>query len=652
MGDPSRAELEGRIAALEAEVAELRAVRDVRAVLEGVLGSAPNFIVRATLDGTIQFINHVLPGYRMEDVIGSMVWDYSPPEVAERIRACFARVIATAQPDGYETVAYGSPGELRQYYTRVGPISDRGAVTGLILVATDVSELVAARGALDERQAKLDLAVAASGVGFWTWDAIADVVTWDDATCRAFGCTRAQAPRKIKDFLERVHPGDRTLLVSRADTAPGATYTAVEFRALTPSGEQRWIMSTGEVARDDGGRVTGLRGGMIDVTEQRRLEAHLTQARRLEAVGQLAAGVAHNFNNMLAAIIPTVELAARRAPNAREYLAIVRESALRAAGVVRQLMAFAGRRPVSSTTLECVSAIAGRTVELARAMLGGDIEVEQRVAPDFAGAAAVDGGELEQALMNLIVNARDALTAADGDGGPARDGARIEIIVDGEPPPGVTEGAWVRIAVADNGAGMDDETRARAIEPFFTTKRLGLGTGLGLSSVYAFTVRGGGNLDIASRRGHGTTVTMHLPAVAHHVETAERDDDPLRGHGERLLIVDDDSLVRAALSRVLIDAGYEVTALADPRVVLATWDTIGYDAVILDESMPGLSGTKLLEALRAHDAGVRAISISGLDRPVAGAEVHLTKPVSTADLLRTVRRVVGPPVVVNERSAL
>lgn len=197
--------------------------------------------------------------------------------------------------------------------------------------------------------------------------------------------------------------------------------------------------------------------------------------------------------------------------------------------------------------------------------------------------------------------------------------------------------------VKDNGAGMDDETRRRAIEPFFTTKRLGLGTGLGLSSVYAFTVRAGGRLAIDSAAGSGTAVSMYLPAAALVAGAGERAEDPLRGRGERLLIVDDDPLVRTALSRVLIDAGYQVTALADPRTVLATWDTIGYDAVILDESMPGLTGSKLLEAIRAHDAGVRAISISGLDRPVTGAQVHLTKPVSTADLLRTVRQVIDAP---------
>jgi PAS domain S-box-containing protein len=638
MEELSRAALEQRIASLEAEVAELRETRDVRAVLESVLGSAPNFIVRITPDGTIRFINHVMPGYTREQVVGSTVWQYNPPELHETMRACFARVMATGQPDGYESVAAGSPGEQRHYYTRVGAIFDGDEVTGLIVVATDLTEIVTVRG-------KLDLAIAASGVGFWSWDAIADVVTWDDATCRAFGVSRAEAPVNMKGFLERVSPGDRTMVISRggslvSDAAAGA---GIEFRTTTPSGEPRWIMSTGEVVRDGCGRVLGMRGGMIDVTEQRRLEERLAQARRLEAVGQLAAGVAHNVNNMLAAIIPTVELAARHAPQAGEYLAVVRESALRAAGVVRQLMAFAGRRPASPTTPECVTSIAARTIELARAMLGRSIEVVLEVPPGFSAAVAVDAGELEQALMNLIVNARDALGELEPDGGAAID-ARIEVVLDGGEPAGAADGAaWVRLAVSDNGAGMDDETRARAIEPFFTTKRLGLGTGLGLSSVYAFTVRAGGSLDIASRRRHGTTVSMFLPVAATPPGPREPAVDPLRGRGERLLIVDDDVLVRTALSRVLIDAGYQVTALADPRVVLATWDTVGYDAVILDESMPGLTGSKLLEALRSHDAGVRAISISGLDRPVTGAQVHLTKPVSTAELLRTVRSVIAPP---------
>lgn len=631
--------MEDRLAALERRVAELEqenaALRDVGAVLETVLSNAPNFIVRLTPDGVIRFINHVLPGYRREDVVGATVWSFNPPEVHEAMRACFARVLATGQPDGFESIAHGSPGELRRYYTRVGGIFDGDAVVGLIMVATDLSEITAVRGALDDRQAKLDLAIAASGIGFWSWDAHTDAVTWDDATCRAFGVTQAQAPRRIREFLQRVHPGDRALLVGRAESFLGATYTAIEFRVVTPAGEQRWIMSTGEVARDHTGAVVGMRGGMLDVTEQRRLEERLAQARRLEAVGQLAAGVAHNFNNMLAAIIPTVELAVRQVPQAGEYLAIVRDSALRAAGVVRQLMAFAGRRPSIPSPPECVTVVVSRTVELASAMLGRSIEISCRIAPDFAAAAAVDGGELEQALMNLIVNARDALDDGRGDG-------RIDITVDRTPPPGAADGSmWVRLVVRDDGAGMDDEIRRRAIEPFFTTKQLGLGTGLGLSSVYAFTVRAGGQLDLSSAPGDGTTVTMFLPAVTPAPAGGERAADPLRGRGERILIVDDDALVRTALARVLLDAGYHVTSLADPRVVLATWDTVGYDLVILDESMPGLSGSRLLAAIRGHDAGMRAISISGLERPVEGAQLHLTKPVSTGELLGAVRRLLG-----------
>ncbi len=634
--------MDDRLAALERRVAELErenaALRDVGAVLETVLSNAPNFILRLTPDGVIRFINHVLPGHRREDVVGATVWQFNPPEEHDTMRACFARVLATGQPDGFESVSHGSPGELRRYYTRVGGIFDGDVVVGLIMVVTDLSEIAAVQGELDERQAKLDLAIAASGIGFWSWDALADVVTWDAATCRAFGLTPEQAPTRIKQFLEMVHPGDRALLVRRAESFLGPTYTAIEFRVVTPAGEPRWIMSTGEVARDRSGRVVGMRGGMIDVTEQRRLEEHLGQARRLEAVGQLAAGVAHNFNNMLAAIIPTVELAARHAPQVADYLAIVRDSALRAAGVVRQLMAFAGRRPAIPSPPECVAAITSRTIDLVSAMLGRYVELTCSVAPRAHGAAAaaVEGGELEQALMNLIVNARDALD-------PESSNGRIDVRVDQTPPPGAAEdSAWLRLMVRDNGAGMDDETRRRAIEPFFTTKRLGVGTGLGLSSVYAFAVRAGGQLEITSAPGHGTTVTMFLPAApASGAADGPRAADPLRGRGERVLIVDDDTLVRTALARVLLDAGYQVTALADPRIVLATWDTVGYDLVILDESMPGLSGSALLDAIRKHDAAMRAISISGLERPVQGAQLHLTKPVSTGELLAAVRRTLG-----------
>ncbi len=636
MPDAGPAELEQRIAALERENQTLR---DAGTALEAVLQTPPNFLVRVGLDETLRYTSLLAPGHTLESVIGTSIYAYVPAECHQVVRACFARVRATGLPDAYHTLAEVQPGDVRNFYTRVGPIREHEEIVGFVLVTTDMTELVEARRELELHQAKLEVAVEASGIGFWTWDAATDIVTWDDATCRAWGARRATAPTRFADVIARVVPADRKVLHDRMAAAiPTGRFTGLEFRVVTDRREVRSLMTSGEISATETGRIATMHGGILDVTERKRLEDQLGQARRLEAVGQLAAGVAHNFNNMLAAIIPTVELAARRAPEAADLLGIVRESAERAASVVRQLMRFAGHRPPAATRPESLTTIAERTVSLARAMLERQIQIVLRTAPGLA--AAVDPGELEQVLMNLVLNARDALVDTDR-------ASRIVIEIDGvasvDGPQPAADGNWVRIRVRDNGVGMDDETRRRAVEPFFTTKATGSGTGLGLSSAYAVVRANDGQLTIDSSPEDGTVVTILLPAVPVVEAAGSLFGEHLRGRGERLLLIDDDALVRSALARVLDEAGYHVTTMGDPRAAVAAYEGADFDVVLLDESMPGLTGTQALAQMVGKDAGLRAISLSGLDRPITGAKAHLLKPVAVGELLRVVRGVLDMP---------
>jgi signal transduction histidine kinase len=422
------------------------------------------------------------------------------------------------------------------------------------------------------------------------------------------------------------------------------SYAGLQFRTVTPDGELRWLMTAGRVERDGAGAVTGLAGCLLDITERRRLEDHLEQVQRMEAVGQLAAGVAHNFNNLLAAILPALELATRRAPETEELLADVREAAERSADVVRQLMAFAGGGALPGPSQPCdVGMVARRVVKLARAMLDPRIALAVD-APDEVVLAPADGGELEHEIMNLLLNPRDAVLAD-----PVR--ARAPMIqVQVRALPGGAAGtggqAWAEVRVVDNGVGMTDAVRRRAVEPFFTTKPPGRGTGLGLASAFAMArARGGGRLVVDSTPGRGTTVTIELPVVASAAAASALAPAARRGRGEHVLVVDDEPAVLRAVASVLRDDGYEVSERAAPHEALELFAAAPerYGVVVFDTSMPSMGGHAVLARMRAVKPDVRVISFSGLEHPLAGARAHLRKPVGIEQLVSAVRRVIDEP---------
>lgn len=633
-GDPVA--LAQRVAALEAELA---AVRASHAAFETLVESVPDFVVRVSCDGTFEYVNRLAPGLTRAQVLGRTIFDFTQPESHDQMRAAMARVRATCAPASYEASGIGAGGQDTPYLSRITPIVVDGRVVAMTIVATDITEIKEASRRLAEHRDRLELAAEAARIGYWHWDARRDVVLWDATSCAHLGVPVAEGRSTYQGFLDRVHPADRARIRQEVDASVASgRYAGLQFRVTTPGGELRWLMTAGRVERDAGGQVSGLVGCLLDITERRRLEEQVLQSQRLEAVGQLAAGVAHNFNNLLAALMPALELTARRSPATAPLLEDVLGASQQAADVVRQLTAFArgtARGAGAATGVADAAALARRVAELSRAVLDRAIVLEV-VVPPAPALVQLDGGELEQALLNLVLNARDALETAIALGQPAR--IRIEVAAAGE--------ARVRIRVADTGAGMTDEVRRRAIEPFFTTKAPGRGTGLGLSSVYALVTARDGALEIESQPGGGTTIELVVPAAtAAPRVAATAGPDPGGGRGEVVLLVDDDETVRRAIGTVLELEGYQVRGIGDPRQALAAFaaEPGGFAVAIVDHSMPGLSGQALLDRMFAIAPTFRAISFSGLDRPLAGARAQLAKPVSTAALLATVRRVLDEP---------
>jgi CheY-like chemotaxis protein len=364
----------------------------------------------------------------------------------------------------------------------------------------------------------------------------------------------------------------------------------------------------------------------------------------LQVIGQLAGGIAHDFNNILGVIINYARFAQGSVPPgspAAADIEEIRRAAERGVGLVRQLMILARRESGATVVFDLNELIAGLDGFL-RSTIGEHITVERRLAPDL-WPLADDPARIEQILINLAVNARDAMPG----GGTLAVSTRN--IAGG---PGSVGPAGVELSVSDTGAGMDDATLARIFEPFFTTKPTGKGTGMGLATVYGIVKQSGGDIRVRSAPGAGSTFTIVLPpeAAAAAGDAVVSELAP-RG-SERILLVDDETLVRELTARMLRALGYRVDEVGDPAAAMARWSAEpgGFDLLVTDVVLPNMSGRELADALAREGGGPKVLYMSGytddavLQHGVATeAMPFLQKPFTSADLAVAVRSLLDAP---------
>ena len=425
-----------------------------------------------------------------------------------------------------------------------------------------------------------------------------------------------------------------------------------EVRVRSVNGDWEWVrVRLAPVDATPGQQVRHLVGVLTLVTHQRRqaerreqLERQLRQAQRLEAVGQLAGGVAHDLNNVLAAVMSLAELASLEveSSSAADDLAEIRKATKRGADLLKQLLIFS-RRDVSIPGAVGANDVIKGLENLLTRTLSRQVELKLRLSEDLPAVRA-DQAELEQAITNLAVNARDAM---EGRGILTIETSLVEIdAAYAEMHPNARPGTFVRLSVSDTGEGMDAEVRSRIFEPFFTTKEMGAGTGLGLAMVYGMITGLGGHVEVYSEPGTGTAFKLYLPlADGPVVPTVAA---PLRrvqlGNGERLLLVDDETAVREANARILRRAGYTVVTAPDGPSALQVPDLALIDLAVVDMVMPGgLDGMQTVEHLRQIAPLLPVVYVSGFSAEVLrgrglddSASVLLEKPFAANDLLRTV----------------
>ena len=382
-----------------------------------------------------------------------------------------------------------------------------------------------------------------------------------------------------------------------------------------------------------------------DAAEQRRREAEeqLNQAQKMEAVGQLTAGLAHDFNNLLMAIMGCLD--AIGSPPGDELgrrLGVIRQAAERGSTLTHQLLAFSRKQMLQPRALD-INAVLQNTSELLQGTLGGTVRVSLRLRPDL-WPALVDPGQLGHAVLNLAINARDAMP---GGGFVTIETENVTLSAE-QCPEGMVPGEYVRIAVIDSGTGMDPEVRSRAFDPFFTTKRHGSGSGLGLSQAYGFARQSGGGIAIQSQRGEGTTVTLWLPrAGAESAELPERAaeagplvPDEFTPGAARIMLVDDDTSVRETIAAILEQHGLEVLQAPDGPAALMQMETAGtIDLLVADYGMPVMNGVELARHFRARQQGIPVIIITGYADagPLGDERYLLQKPFRAPELMAMIR---------------
>jgi PAS domain S-box-containing protein len=521
------------------------------------------------------------------------------------------------------------------------------SVTGLVLAAAVRMERDEATTALADSEERLRRALDAARMGVWVWSVETNSLTWDDNLRRLYGLERGHVIASYEDFLTRVHPDDRERVGNTARQAlenfAGLDY---EFRIVLPDGRIRWIADQGEIRRNEEGRPVLLTGICTDVTDRKVAEYRVRQAHRMESVGRLAGGVAHETNNQMSVVLGASDFILRRsdvpAP-VRTDVEFIQKAAERTAAVTAQLLAFS-RKQILRTEVLDLNAVIRNWEPVLRRVMGEDCGVVLQLAPDV-GRVRADPGQLEQVLLNLALNARDAMPRGGKITLETFPSELTTAYTGTKPGTSVKPGHYTVLAVSDTGHGMDRDTLNHIFEPFFTTKGVGQGTGLGLSTVYGIVKQSDGYIWVYSEPGQGTTFKIYFPVRLGAL--ADLPPVPLAAKarkGASILLVEDEPSVRYIMRRTLEEAGYtvhEAGSTDEALTLLARGSPISL--VLTDVIIPGGGGRELADRMAEQRPGIPVLFTSGytdgdierrgLIRP---GSAFLQKPVSPEALVQAV----------------
>ncbi len=605
--------------------------------------------------------------------VGSWIWNVSSNEVFwspelyrilghdRGVPASVEAFFAALHPDDRETVRSRSQvtarsgdttparcrvlladGSVRHIVITGSAIRDEhGNVAHLVGAVRDISEFVASEEKLRATADLLAEAETIAGIGSFTWDLESGRVRWSETTAQIVGVDTSSRGATSR-LLERIHPDDRALVDEfRSQLARGVAPTPLELRVLRPDGSLRYMALN---ARIQPGRGAGFVVGTLqDVTAQRLLEQQLRHSQKMEAVGRLAGGIAHDFNNYLVVIRGNLDLlrAALAHSPELETLDEIAHASDRCATLTRQLLAFARKHPVEPRLVDPAQIVV-ESASMLKRIVGDSVELQVEAASDV-GLILADPSQVELVILNLAVNARDAMPA----------GGRLFISVskNGADPelsklqPTLSSG-FVKIEVRDTGLGIPENLKPRVFEPFFTTKMHGHGTGLGLATAYGIVQQAGGHIELTSELGRGTTFRVYFPIRSGGKSRSERAREAApQASGELVLLAEDEPGVRRLTRRLLERGGYRVVDAENGVMALEIAEKLeDIHLLLTDITMPKMDGITLARRMRLQRPGLRVLLMSGYPDPdghgLAEREFEtaiLTKPFTLDQLLAAVR---------------
>jgi PAS domain S-box-containing protein len=652
------AESRAKTAALNREIEERHRTSEREQLLIAAVESSNDAILTETLGGVITGWNPAaerLFGFTAEEAIGSRIDIIVPGPLRSEAQGMLDQIQAGEKIDNHETVRVDKNSRWIDVSLGISPIrSQSGAIIGAAKVARDITvQKMAQQALLESEQMARDI-IANALEAFVQTDDSGTIREWNPQAETIFGWSRQEAVGRhlvgllLTEALRPYYESMKERLVRNEQNA--AAGVRFETEAMRKSGHPVKVEVSLKALRRRNGYV--FNAFVRDLTQKVAAEEQLRQAQKMEALGQLTGGIAHDFNNVLTVITGTIEILADEVAGKPESAAIARlisEAADRGAELTAHLLAFARKQPLQPRETD-VNRLIVESAKLMRPTLGEHIEIESRLMGSL-WTALVDPSQLSSALLNLAINARDAMP-----GGGKLTLETTNVMFDDSYAAAkgdVQTGNYVMIAVTDTGSGIPEAIRDRVFDPFFSTKGVGKGTGLGLSMVYGFVKQSGGHIEVHSEEGRGSTFKLYLPQAASTPLQVAAQPSMLgtEGGNETILVVEDDPLVRAYVITQLQSLGYDTLSAANGVEALAIADRgVAFDLLFTDVIMPGgLNGRQLAAEMALRRAPLKVLFTSGYTED---AVIHhgrldsgvllLAKPYRKRELARMLRLALTP----------